>query len=251
MIAFITGSGFYDHPGYIKKTVHTPYGDTEVFVKKNIIILERHGEKHKKLPNHINYKANLYALKELSVKSIVAFTVVGAIDKNIPLGIPIIVNELYFPDNRLPNNEICSFFDTPGEKSRGHLIADTLFHSQLSQNIQNCFKDKKHQRKGIYAHVNGPRFNTKTEIKALQQLNIQIISQTCGPEAVLSNEMEIPFAMVAFPIDYANGVKEKPTPIETLNSNLTKSSDVFRHIMTELPKKDMNYTFENFIYRFE
>lgn len=251
MIAFITGSGFYDYPGTEKETLTTPYGMTEIFRCNDSIILPRHGENHKYLPHHINYRANIQALKDLKVDAIVSFSVVGVIDPHIPLGQPLLVNDLYYPENRLPNGEMCSFFNTPGQKDRGHLIASSLFHSELSTDICSLLENHMHFSKAVYGHVNSPRFNTKTEIHVLKHAGVDIVSQTCGPEAVLANELEIPYALLTFSVDYANGVGATPASIQDLNQNLEKSLKLFQNVIEMLPQKRKSYSFENFIYRFE
>lgn len=252
MIAFITGSGFYEYPGFVQEKISTPYGEAEVWQGSinglPVAFVTRHGFDHHNLPNHINYKANIFALQSLGVKAIVSFSVVGATNKDLPLGVPVVVSDLYFPENRLPSGEICSFFDQSGDPKRGHLIAGSYFNSGLRSQLNEILAEAK---EGVYAHVNGPRFNTKTEIKALQSVGVDMISQTCGPETILANELEIPYALVCFPIDYANGVQETPTSMEELNANLAKSKQVFENIIQTLPSMEAEYTFEGFVYRFE
>ena len=60
---------------------------------------------------------------------------------------------------------------------------------------------------GCYGHVDGPRFNTRTEIRTLAAAGVTAVSQTGGPETVLSGEAEIPYALVGYATDYANGVR--------------------------------------------
>lgn len=255
MIAFITGSGFYDYPGFTQEKIETPYGEAQILKgkidDKEAIIIPRHEIHHKNLPHHINYLANIHALKSLGVNAIVSFTVAGITDENIPLRVPIIANELYFPQNQLPDGTPCTFFQTAGLPGRGHLITSSFFQSTLRGNICTVLKDDECLTKGVYGHTNGPRFNSKTEIKALQNYGVQIISQTCGPEIVLANELEIPYALVCFGIDYANGVKKTPTSIEELDNNLEKSKGIFEKVIKGLTKNEVEYDFEGFIYRFQ
>ncbi|MBA7686354.1 S-methyl-5'-thioadenosine phosphorylase [subsurface metagenome] len=102
----------------------------------------------------------------------------------------------------------------------------------------------------VYAHANGPRFNTKSEIKMLRNY-ASFVSQTAGPEIVLAGELEIPYALLGFGVDYANGVKKEPTPVEELRDNLKKSKMAFTNVLRELIKKYRVPKFEGFIYRFE
>ena len=80
---------------------------------------------------------------------------------------------------------------------------------------------------GCYGHVDGPRFNTKTEIRMLQNCGVTVVSQTAGPETVLAGEAEIPYALIGYATDYANGVKAEATPVEELIRLIGASGKTF------------------------
>jgi purine nucleoside phosphorylase len=80
---------------------------------------------------------------------------------------------------------------------------------------------------GCYGHVDGPRFNTKTEIRMLAQAGVTAVSQTAGPETVLCGEAEVPYALLGYATDYANGVQDEPTPVEELVRLVGASTDTF------------------------
>ena len=80
---------------------------------------------------------------------------------------------------------------------------------------------------GCYGHVDGPRFNTRAEIRGLAACGVTAVSQTAGPETVLSGEAELPYALLGFLTDYANGVHEEPTPVETLIEMMAASTETF------------------------
>ena len=81
---------------------------------------------------------------------------------------------------------------------------------------------------GCYGHVDGPRFNTQTEIRALMAAGVTAVSQTAGPETVLAGEAQVPYALVGYATDYANGVKpEAPTPVEELIRLVEASTATF------------------------
>jgi 5'-methylthioadenosine phosphorylase len=250
MIAFITGSGFYDLPGFELETVSTPYGEAEVLrgslKEKEVIFLPRHGQGHRSLPHHINHKAHISALKQLGCDKIVSFSVCGMLKENLPLSQAYLANDLMYPDNRLADGSICSFFDTPGEAGRGHLIAQNFFNSSLNSSIRELHPEIQ----DVSYHFSfGPRFNSKAEIASFTQF-ADVISQTAGPEVILSNELEIPYALVLFPIDYANGVKSENTSMEELGANMAKSKPVFINIMEYLVENESDVAFEGFVYRF-
>lgn len=253
-LAIISGSGFYDFPGLEEpeeKTVETSFGRVAVWVgqkdHRQIAFIARHGLGHTHLPNMINFRANLLALKKLDVKAIVSTTICGVLDVSLPLAKPVVFSDLYFPENRLPNGEICSIFNEKGAPDRGHFIFDKPFSDELRQQL--IAVSKAPVRDAVYAHVNGPRFNSKPEILALQS-HASFISQTAGPEVVLSGELELPIALLGFGVDYANGVSNVPTPIEVLRANLIKSKGVFLTILEKLIKDFKEPRYAGFMYRF-
>jgi 5'-methylthioadenosine phosphorylase len=254
-LAIISGTGFYDFPGLEKEealTIETRYGAASI-VKgavegKKIAFIARHGKGHGILPNMINHRANLAALKELGAKAIVATTVCGVLNPSIPLAKLAVFDDLYFPDNRLPDGEACTVYEKRGEKSRGHYIFDKPFSGELRKQLIAAAGEP--LTDVVYAHANGPRFNTRSEIKMLGNY-ASFVSQTAGPEVVLAGELEIPYALLGFGVDYANGVKREPTPVEELRDNLKKSKMVFTKVIRKLIKKYSVPQFEGFIYRFE
>lgn len=254
-LALISGTGFYDFPGLEEGEdlrIGTKYGDALVrrgaIEGKEIAFIARHGKGHSILSNMINHRANLLALKELETKAIVATTVCGVLDPSIPLTKLAVFDDLYFPDNRLPNGEECTIYEEIGESKRGHYIFDKPFSEELRQQIIAVAEDP--ITSAVYAHVNGPRFNSKPEINMLKNY-ASFISQTAGPEIVLAGELEIPYALLGFGVDYANGVQKEPTPVEVLGENSKKSRIVFTNAIRELIKNYSIPKFTGFIYRFE
>ena len=172
-IGVITGSGFYDFKDQwqgAKVTIDTNFGNVEFYkseIENNeLFFISRHGQGHKKLPNMINHRANILALKECNVDFIIGTSIMGILDKNIPMANLCLFNDLFFIDNRLPSGEICSIFATEGEDGRGHYLFDVPFPRSLNQAAFDIAGEI-----GIpvvndlvYAHANGPRFNSKSEI---------------------------------------------------------------------------------------
>jgi 5'-methylthioadenosine phosphorylase len=254
-LAVISGSGFYDFPGLDEeesRIVKTQFGDVPILVGKiegrNLAFLARHGKDHSILPNMINYRANLKALKDLETQAIIATTVCGVLDPDLSLAQPVVFDDLFFPENRLPNGEACSMFKDKGDKTKGHYIFDKPFSEDLRQQIIAAAVNP--ITEAAYAHAIGPRFNTRTEIRMMREY-ASFVSQTAGPEAVLSGELEIPFALLGFGVDYANGVKDEPTPVEVLSENLKNSKTVFTTIIKKAIQTYEIPQFKGFIFRFE
>jgi purine nucleoside phosphorylase len=105
---------------------------------------------------------------------------------------------------------------------------------------------------GCYGHVDGPRFNTKAEIRGLAACGVTAVSQTAGPETVLCGEAEQPLGLVGYATDYANGVQERATPVETLLELIARSTATFaavlaaavpRVVAADLAPSGINYRF--------
>jgi 5'-methylthioadenosine phosphorylase len=253
-LAVISGSGFYNFPGLDEEKsliIKTLYGDVSILTGKiggkNIAFLARHGKDHSILPNKINYRANMIALKDLETQAIIATTVCGVLDPDLPLAQPVVFDDLFFPENRLPSGEACSMFADKGDKTKGHYIFEKPFSEDLRQQIIAAAENP--ITEAAYAHAIGPRFNTRAEIRMMREY-ASFVSQTAGPEVVLSGELEIPLALLGFGVDYANGVKDEPTPVEVLSENLKKSKTVFTAIIKKVIKSYEVPPFTGFIFRF-
>ena len=213
-VGVITGSGLYDLPGEPETLpVETRFGTVEVAVMEvgkarwRIGSISRHGAGHRNLPHTVAHRANLKALEELGARAVLATTAVGVVDGAVPLGEPLIFDDLYFPENRMPDGGPCTFFTEPGDPDRGHLIQAEPFAPRLRNKLTLAAKDLDvgFTAGGVYGHVNGPRFNTLAEIRPLRAVGVAAVSQTCGPETVLAGELELPYALVGFPVNYTPG----------------------------------------------
>jgi purine nucleoside phosphorylase len=247
-IGVITGSGTYALPGFDgdrPERVATPWGEALVsrgtFAGVGVAHVSRHGEGHVRLSNHVAHRANLGALRQLGVDAVIAVTVCGAVDPAVELGSLICFDDLHFPANRLPDGSLCTFFAEPGDRERGHWIYEDPYAPPLRAALLEGA-----QRSGLpirdggcYGHVDGPRFNTRAEIRGLAACGVTAVSQTAGPETVLAGEAELPFALVGYATDYANGVQAEATPVERLLELIAASTDIFARALTEaLPRID-------------
>lgn len=240
--------------------VETPYGTVEVSEGRvpgtpvEVRFLRRHGQNHERLSASVEHRANVWALHETGCRAIVGTTVCGVVDPEISLGSAIVFDDLYFPENRLPDGSPCTFFTEPGDPQRGHFI----FGSPFSSALRACLTAAAHtaqieaQDRGTYAYALGPRFNSRAEIAAMRAAGVSAVSQTAGPEAVLAGELELPYALIGFGVDYANGVMEEPTSVEDLNANIAASVRAFRVLFSGAAAALDSATFDTgFVYRFE
>ncbi|MDQ3740882.1 MAG: MTAP family purine nucleoside phosphorylase [Actinomycetota bacterium] len=234
-LGIITGSGTYALPGFEgsgPRPVQTRFGEARVsegrFAGVDVVHVSRHWEGHPRLSSHVDHRANITALRDAGVRAILAATVCGACDPSLDLGTLVVFDDLHFLANRLPDGSLCSLYGE-GEAGRGHWIFDRPFSEPLRQALLVGARAAGHAVRdgGCYGHVDGPRFNTRTEIAALSAAGVTAVSQTGGPETVLAGEAEIPYALVGYATDYANGVQDEPTPVETLMRLIGASTETF------------------------
>lgn len=243
-VGLISGTGTYAWPGVeTAARVETRYGPVDVargeYAGCELLHLSRHEAGHRRLSNMVNHRANVAALVELGADCVLSLTVCGAVDPSAEPGSLVVFDDLYFLSNRLPDGSACTFFDQPGDPSRGHWIFDRPFAESLRQALVSGAADSGEPvvDRGCYGHVDGPRFNSRSEIAALAVYGVTAVSQTGGPETVLAGEARVPFALLGFVTDYANGVSSRPTPPDELTGLLQRSSGVFTTVVGRaLPK---------------
>ena len=196
-IGVITGTGTYSLPGLEEggPVPHpTPHGDALVTRARlgdaEVLHVSRHGPGHNRLSNQVNHRANIAALSELGADAVIGVTVCGAVDPALELGSLIVFDDLHFLVNRLADGSLCTFHDTAGDPRRGHWIFEEPFSEDVRQVLLAATRaaDLGARDGGCYGHVDGPRFNTRAEIRSLAQAGVTAVSQTAGPETVLCGE---------------------------------------------------------------
>jgi len=239
-IGIITGSGTYALPGFEgtgPEPVATAWGEALVsrgrWAGSDVLHLSRHGEGHSRLSNHVTHRANLAALKEAGADAVIAVTVCGGVDPSLELGAVVCFDDVHFLANRLPDGELCSFFAEAGDPLRGHWIFEDPYAPALRAALLDGGREAGVELRdgGCYGHVDGPRFNTKAEIRQLAACGVTAVSQTAGPETVLAGELELPFALLGYVTDYANGVVEEATPVATLLEMMGRSTETFAAVL--------------------
>ena len=239
-IGIITGSGTYALPDFSAggpEPVATRWGEALVsrgtWAGTDVVHLSRHGEGHVRLSNHVTHRANLAALKAAGADAVIAVTVCGGVDPSLELGSVICFDDLHFLANRLPGGEVCSFFAEPGDPLRGHWIYEDPFSPALRSALLEGGREAGVELRdgGCYGHVDGPRFNTKAEIRGLAACGVTAVSQTAGPETVLAGELELPYALLGYVTDYANGVVDEATPVATLLEMMGRSTETFAAVL--------------------
>ncbi len=247
-IGILTGSGTHMLPALKDATLRvldTRFGPTNVSIGcwqgAEIVHVSRHGEGHARLSSHVNHRANVLVLQELQVDAALAVTICGAVDPDLELGSLVVFDDLHFLANRLADGSICSLHDRPEAPGRGHWVFEQPFSSPLREALLGgaMAAGRPARDGGCYGHVDGPRFNTRAEIRMLGACGVSAVSQTAGPETVLCGEAEIPYALLGYVTDYANGVRAQPTQVSELTRLMGASTGAFaatlEHTLACLP----------------
>ena len=161
----------------------------------------------------------------------IAVTVCGAVDPDVELGSLICFDDLHFPVNRLPDGSLCTFFAEPGDPRRGHWIYEDPYAPRAAR--ARCSRPPRAAgcrcaTAAATATSTGRASTRKAEIRGLAAAGVTAVSQTAGPETVLAGEAELPFALVGYATDYANGVQAEATPVERLLELIAASTDDVR-----------------------
>jgi len=236
-IGVITGTGLYELDGLEGREVRvieTRYGPAEVTSGRldgvPVLHVPRHGAGHARLSNQVTPRSTIAALAQLGAAAVVSTTVCGAVDPSLELGSLVVFDDLHFPANRLADGSLCTLFATPDVPGRGHWIYDLPYGPGVRAALVQGARAAGYTVRdgGTYGHVDGPRLNSVSEIAQLAMAGVTCVSQTGGPETVLAGEARLPFALMGFVTDHANGVSHEPTPHETLARLFRESAGVFQ-----------------------
>jgi 5'-methylthioadenosine phosphorylase len=206
VIGIIGGSGLYDIEGLEEKvwrSVTTPWGvpsDALLFGRLagvRCVFLPRHGRGHPLSPTHLNYRANIDALKRSGVTDVLSLSAVGSLKAELPPGHFVIIDQ--FIDRSFARRK--SFF---GEGVVAHVSMAQPVCSRLGDVLQRACAGLglPATRGGTYLVMEGPQFSTKAESELYRSWGCSVIGMTNMPEAKLAREAELCYATVAMVTDY-------------------------------------------------
>ncbi len=245
-IGVIGGTGLYD-PKLLRNAqeinVDTPYGKPSDAITvgelggKTVAFLPRHGKKHTIRPTDINVRANIFALKKLGVKRILAPSTVGSLREEYQPG------EIAFIDqfiDRTTRREQSFYTATEGHVC--HISVAEPMCPEIRKIIISIAKKLciKHHETGTYVCIEGPRFSTKAESKLYHQWGADVVGMTLVPECVLAREAEICYANISTVTDY-DVWKEHVVCVEdiltTMRSNIENVKRIIAETVTALPSE--------------
>ncbi len=204
--AVLGGSGFYDLPGITdlqEVEVSTPFGAPSDAVLlgrlhgRRVAFLARHGRNHTLLPNEVNSRANIYALKTLGVTHVISVSAVGSLREQIAPGDVVLPHQ--FIDRTVDRER--SFF---GQGVVAHIAFANPICLRTSSVIEAAARSVGGQVHvgGTYLCIEGPQFSTRAESELWRQWGAAVVGMTNLPEARLAREAELCYATLALPSDY-------------------------------------------------
>jgi len=214
--AVIGGSGLYKINDLLvteKIKPHTPYGEISdqivigKFAKHELYFLPRHGVEHKIPPHKVNYRANIWALKEAGVSGIIAVNAVGGIASELSSGSIVIPDQMIdytygrehtFSDGTADTVEHVDFSDPFDRALRNHLIEAV-----------NKLNSSTYHIGGVYGCTQGPRFETAAEIRRLENDGCTVVGMTAMPEASLAREISLPYVGINIVANMAAGISDE------------------------------------------
>ena len=214
-IGIFGGTGFYSLLEDVEEiAMDTPYRFPSdkvalgTYKGKRLAFIARHGKSHALPPHMINYRANVWAMKELGVKYIISPAAAGSLQRNIKPGEFVVVDQ--FVDRTTGRRD--TFYDEapvthmPGAEpicpNMRALAIDALTQHNLP-----------HHETGTAVVIQGPRFSTKAESMWFTQMGWEVINMTLYPEVILARELEMAFVNISLITDYDSGFDGEFPPV--------------------------------------
>jgi 5'-methylthioadenosine phosphorylase len=239
-IGIIGGSGLYQMEELRNATEHkidTPFGaPSDVLIAgqisdRQVYFLPRHGRGHRILPNELNHRANIYALRSLTVRWIISVTAVGSLqEKYAPRDI-LLPSQFY---DRTSLRGAHTFF---GEGIAAHIA----FAEPISTNLRNLLAESARSvgvivhNGGTYVNMDGPAFSTRAESELNRRNGFDVIGMTNVAEAKLAREAEIALATMAMITDYdCWKVEEEPVSAQVVIGHLMANAETAKKVLVDV-----------------
>lgn len=207
-IGVFGGSGFYSlFERAVKIDVDTPYGKPSAPVTiaeisgKKVAFLPRHGVKHQFPPHKVPYMANIYAFKQLGVKTIISPCAAGSLKAKIRPGDFVILDQ--FVDRTKGRED--TFYNGPEVFHIAGVEPYCPDLRKIAARVAKKLKINAHV-KGTMVVINGPRFSTGAESLYYARQGFDAVGMTQYPEAALAREMEMCFLGIALITDWDSGL---------------------------------------------
>ena len=238
-IGIIGGSGFYEFvDDAIDVEVETPFGDTAATIRvgdvagRRVAFLARHGRRHEFAAHRVPYRANVWAMASLGVRSLIGPCSCGSLQPDLHPGDFVVVDQLVDRTHGRADtfHDVGAPGGTPGSEGSVHHQAfaepyDVRLRAHLVEAAHTI--DQPIHDGGTMVIINGPRFSTRAESRWFRDMGWSVVNMTGYPESVLAAEAGLPYASVALVTDYDAGVDgHEPVTmsavLRVMNSNVER-----------------------------
>jgi 5'-methylthioadenosine phosphorylase len=213
MIGIFGGSGFYRFLDDVVEEVPvaTPYGPPSAPVRVgriegvDVAFMPRHGDEHTLPPHRINYRANVWAMREVGVRRIIGPSACGALKPELAPGTFVVCDQ--FVDRTSARED--TFYDGP---QTTHVSAADPYCKQMGEALVDCAEELgiPVQRGGTVVVIQGPRFSTRAESRWFTASGFDVVNMTQYPEAWLARELQLCYANISLVTDYDVGLEGMP-----------------------------------------
>jgi 5'-deoxy-5'-methylthioadenosine phosphorylase len=217
-LAIVAGTGFYDLDALEERsteTVATDFGPARVtrgtWHGLPVVFLTRHGPGHSVPPHLVNYRANVRALADLGCRDVVAVNVTGSIDPELRPGDLLCLDDFIDFTKQRP----VTFSDGSGPEGVVHVDVLEPYHPAIRREILDAAAaaGRSIRDGGVYAAFEGPRFETRAEIRLARLAGADVAGMTGVPEVTLALEAGLRYAAVSLVVNPATGVADTDDPI--------------------------------------
>ena len=240
-IGIIGGTGIYRLNGIEnlhEERVETPFGSVRLNAGclggKEVAFLTRHGEHHSIAPNQINYRANLYALKEFGVKTVFATACSGSLNPDYQVGSFVLLEQfLDFTKNRT-----ATFFENSADKPISHLDFTEPYCGTLGDAVVKAAESVGENvlRGATYCCMEGPRFETAAEVSMLKMLGGDLVGHTGYPEVVLAREAGMCYCSIGIVSNMAAGIINQSINPKEATDIVSGCLEILQTILSETIK---------------
>ena len=238
-LAIIGGTGLTSLEGLAiarREMVHTPWGEPSgpvshgVLDAREVIFLARHGYNHTIPPHQVNYRANIWALKELGVTHIIAVAAVGGISEGLAPASLVITDQII--DYTFGRGH--TFFEGDLERVV-HIDFTSPYDPGLRQRLIEAARIARvpFSDRGTYAATQGPRLESAAEVDRLERDGCHVVGMTGMPEAALARELEMAYAHCAVVANPAAGRGEGVITMEQIRDQLAVGMEHVKRVLSE------------------
>ncbi len=214
-----------------RQVMRTPYGEPSgaflfgTIDRHEVIFLARHGYGHTIPPHLVNYRANLWALREQGVQDIVSVATVGGIRADLTPGVIVVPDQII----DYTHGRDATFFEVR-DKTFSNADFTLPYSSDLRARILRSARlaGQTFADGGVYAATQGPRLDSIAEINRYERDGADMVGMTGMPETALAKELELHYATIAVVANYAAGRGDSATGINMESVNATADAAMER-----------------------